>query len=922
MKHLVKGHYLEWYLPIIHRGLFQVGLYLKYLVLLAAVFVVPGIIRAQSADTSWQEPLNLSQSGVAVDPLLIVSTTRDFHVLWRDPFLGYVYTLLEDNSWRAPVPVSVPFTEPAFASPQAENFNGFYRPTLVTDENGLLHAFWRNNRGALLYSQIALNTLASGNSWSAVQQIAESAVAWSAAIDKDGGLHLGYVRTARSEGFPTGIYYRFSENGGSSWQTAEVVYSSDYLRPLTADQAHVQIAVTDGSIGLVWDNPLINQVLFSRADLGDETSWSSPVVVDGRKEADDPNSSGPNRIIINGEAGNFHLMWHAQRQPTKCILYHQFSNDAGRTWAQPEVVFEGPTCAADYQWVSGAMQPQILLFRIGQSSFLLAWDGTSWSQAQLQTVLTEINDPLTFRQFPLGCLQAALSPSNQLVVLSCTSGHLADIWWFVSELVDPASWFDEEAKTWESPIAIAETTDRVEGAAFVIDSTNRFHLFWLQTAPDSRINDPQTPRSIIYYTYWTGDNWSRAVPLIQLPEKVDQFSAELAPDGRLSAIWRNPVTKSFFVSQVDVDKAWLPADWSTPQMFSSNGMISSPHLTAVQIGTENIIYAVPINDGRGIYLINRTDTGSIWSQPIGVLDAVSIGWDMVDNPKMVRTTNGELHVVLTRFAFLPDAVPVGLYYVSSKDGGESWSEPVAIAEGQIAYSHIVSLAENSILVTWQEVSASHTVLRYRYSYDSGLTWEAPASLTSTDVLYGASTLFPNAANQVHWLQAVIGRDERMYLREWLSRGEGWDLAGSLLLDQSINNTKISTTLAASITNNGRLVAFYAISETTPEQADPVTRLFLAEREHSLPPEILLPSPAAVQEVETIPTIEFVPTPVASATIETEALPTPDLNFSDEPVVLPSANTTIYNILTGIVPAALIIFLISGLSVWVTRMGRR
>lgn len=93
-------------------------------------------------------------------------------------------------------------------------------------------------------------------------------------------------------------------------------------------------------------------------------------------------------------------------------------------------------------------------------------------------------------------------------------------------------------------------------------------------------------------------------------------------------------------------------------------------------------------------------------------------------------TDGVIHL-----AYAPQALSV--VYLQSRDGGETWSEPVLIEEGTIAtafrYSGIALTENNDIHVVWAEYPLPESWppqgILYSRSADGGLSWSEPLDLS-------------------------------------------------------------------------------------------------------------------------------------------------------------------------------------------------
>lgn len=99
------------------------------LLLLAAVLAARAPARAQTPATDdWTPPINLSQSGTAGAPQMVIDSSGRSHLLWPDSFRGLLYASGSGESWSAATPVALPFADTM--------------PTLAATPDNQIHAFW------------------------------------------------------------------------------------------------------------------------------------------------------------------------------------------------------------------------------------------------------------------------------------------------------------------------------------------------------------------------------------------------------------------------------------------------------------------------------------------------------------------------------------------------------------------------------------------------------------------------------------------------------------------------------------------------------------------------------------------------------------------------------------------------------------
>jgi hypothetical protein len=125
-------------------------------------------------------------------------------------------------------------------------------------------------------------------------------------------------------------------------------------------------------------------------------------------------------------------------------------------------------------------------------------------------------------------------------------------------------------------------------------------------------------------------------------------------------------------------------------------------------GTLYAVYAVPVNEGRGIYSLRSDDDGENWSPPRQVFDALEAGWAAVDYPRLAVDGDRGLHVVWVRASASEGEPSQGIYYAHSDDGGEMWSEPLELAQGAVDWPRVAVSEPGRVHVLWHDASDSGT----------------------------------------------------------------------------------------------------------------------------------------------------------------------------------------------------------------------
>ena len=225
--------------------------------------------KAQTEDDPWSEPVNLSKSGGATEPRMVVDSDGVVHVIWQDAFGDVIYTKRDQEGvWSDPVPVRFPYED------------SLSTLRLVPDQAGFIHAFWITKQDYLYYSR----TYNQGFwfSWSAPVLISYSASYLDAKVEPDRRIHIAYVKPDYAGPSPSGIYYRTSPNG-VSWHQPVMLYVSPHFGYATPENTQLQLITNgQGKIYVAWEEGYQEKVFIMASD--DGQFWSEPLELDRREE--------------------------------------------------------------------------------------------------------------------------------------------------------------------------------------------------------------------------------------------------------------------------------------------------------------------------------------------------------------------------------------------------------------------------------------------------------------------------------------------------------------------------------------------------------------------------------------------------------------------------------------------------------------
>ena len=842
---------------------------------------------AQSAEGLWSEPVNLSHSGAASGPMLLMEGQVGWRAIWIDRFDGLISARQSDIGWEAPtaMPLTISVTMP---DGESERIEVTATPEITADSLGNLHALWLEPANSEIANAIAdesanesddeqetevlppqtllFHSQTSGDGeWTEPLLLTRAVIDWQLVEDATGQLYLFYLRTGHDESASAGLYYVRFGNDGSGWSEPQLINANIYLRLLVAEDAHVQ-ATTDGSTTLyvTWDDPHRQQSYYVRSTDGGIT-WSEAEVIGATEE------ENKRLQVVTGVDGAVLRLWDATPEGSiTCTLYQQRSTDAGATWSAPERVLETLSlCPTTWRFLRSARGN---IFWVGdegsESVIIAAWDGTQWSEPK--SLEFRFKESTEGTPINLTSLKLAL-PGETLGVVGTGQGD-GEVWFLKSE-INIFEWAFAPPPAWSEPIAVTSANETEEsngsgepgsfpGLPAIAIQGGVFHMVWSESPSSSQ------PSDTLYYSMGSGDEWSRPSPLrfVSLPgagsaEGMRADEPALVGVGeQLHLVWSGGDGGQILHSVTAVDA--VPARWSEPRPVSPNEVVACcSSLTSDTQGVLHIVYAVPLNESRGLYYTRSEDRGATWSKPAVVFDAATAGWEMVTQPHVAVDNQGYIYVTWLR-GIAPGTQfgsTEGIYYAHSKDRGERWSEPTHLMRGTYEWP-LLLVRGNQLYVMGRESSGSLEWLSRR-SEDGGIVWSREEQVPGFAGVSGPVSLATNDVHALYLLGLRQESDQESHLLISAWSDSGWSPPETYELNVN-SQPGVSAALQGSL---GQLiVSFRRVSK---EQGMENSTLWVTSR--AVPTVVITPGPIFTpQPTRTpLPTIQ----PTATAT------PHPDLN---------------------------------------------
>lgn len=774
----------------------------KNILILFLMFCLTLLPKPTSAqdDNIWSTPINVSLSGSSSTPSFIVDSKGNAHIFWLDEFDDLMYARFDGNNWSTPQPVNLP--------------SDIYIPKFFLGSNNQIHAFWMDDEGNLFYRWTNSDNLSISGVWSNPVRISDGVASFDASVDSDGTVHLAYALTIETDIRPAGIYYRKTNPNANSWQQPIRIYTSRYFRVLDSDSANVQISLSSSNgeahVFLAWENRPLKALFFARS-LNGGNDWDPPTEI--VSQATRPNPTTPYNVRIANLSDQIVVVYQDGQPGLSCSQTYQHSEDDGANWSEPRRMLEEvPGCATISKLLNYKNQYLLLMTGNRDQILLTAWDGLQWSESRQQSEMIQTYDADSRTILTLTDQQISID-NDGLLNLVASDLERKDIWWKERQMDDIGDWF-QAGSLWK-PIETINSSDiRFTSIATTTDLAGWVHVFWNLVGDESL----ELPRNTIFYSRWENRQvWSNRIAVQRsINNFVDQLSVTIDPaTNKLLLVWKDGLEGEIYYSSAPTNQAVIASSWTPPIKISSPTHVGdSPSIIIDPNGRIIVVYAVPINEGRGIYLTTSSDEGATWSEPIRILDGEILRIEMINDPQLSIGDDFQYHLLWKRYNFNSNRLqPVEMYYSRSTDQGKTWVETSQITNLPVFWSQILVSANGTIHRFWQESNNDQNEVWHEYSFNNGQSWERVKPFSFFGEKIGSPTVSKDSSGRIHLLQ-ILRPDENLYTLQHLIWENIWtNLPAKDITVDSISGLGLPH---AVVTENGYLGAIIPVETFNSE----------------------------------------------------------------------------------------------------------
>ncbi len=289
-----------------------------------------------------------------------------------------------------------------------------------------------------------------------------------------------------------------------------------------------------------------------------------------------------------------------------------------------------------------------------------------------------------------------------------------------------------QSVVWDQPVRVpSPDTSNSWFPDLAVDSQGSVHVVWSESQPAA----DQLLESVFYST-WNGSSWTQYNDIVSPSPDIRRTS--LAVDGRdtLHLIYSGSDSgekNRLAYKNVPAGQAYSAAKWSQPEYINERGQSYMGEMAVAQ-DTIHVLYE-DTGEFTGscpgcadIYYRSSPDLGQSWSIPIS-LDPTPAG---SARPHLFVDKNNGIYASWDEgFDRLSNkGAPQSGVFVSSMDGGGSWSDPLSVTYPNSTNLQMTAAGngEGGVMLVWRTADPNFPGIYYMWSTDGGVNWSLPETL--------------------------------------------------------------------------------------------------------------------------------------------------------------------------------------------------
>lgn len=314
---------------------------------------------------------------------------------------------------------------------------------------------------------------------------------------------------------------------------------------------------------------------------------------------------------------------------------------------------------------------------------------------------------------------------GQLYIILALSSFLFVIMFFLQQTTPI---YGQSANRWTEPRQLSVLGYQSWFSDIAVDHSGRIHVVW--TTPVELEKDLQYDL-VMYSTSFNGLLWSTPIDIaaFKVTSGIEATRPSIFVDQHGTFHMTCRYNKIFYLhSHADTVRSAISA--MSPRRltkdFSYYSRLVSDNSDKIHLFFTARIEHKDFGNNLFLFYISSTDGGKTWSRRININPSSVAG---VAKPQAVIDSDNNIHLVWES----GDGGSIGSVsgevrsmYAASYDNGQTWTKPISLIKDDIAFARNVSIAvgeDDKLIIVWS--SPDSDSVYYQISHEHGRSWSLP-----------------------------------------------------------------------------------------------------------------------------------------------------------------------------------------------------